>query len=161
MAKTKWEVDAACALVLGRQLGTGRKLFDTYVLGVRRRHRPKGWALPGGGRDRGEHPKTAAIRELREETGLIANPRTTYHLYTGPAADPDNRSYDIVATYLVTEAEGKPEPQPPPHDEGKIAWVLPPLIFNGPYGPYNRVVWTYLKEMSDAGKGPFGPRRSR
>jgi 8-oxo-dGTP pyrophosphatase MutT (NUDIX family) len=160
MKKTKWKIDAACALVLGRPHGKGVP-FDTYVLGVKRRHRPKGWALPGGGVDPGEKPKAAAIRELEEETGLIANPRMTFHLYTGPAADPDNRSYDTVATYLVAEAEGEPAPQPPPHDEGKIAWVPPPLIFSGPYGPYNRVVWTFLQEMKDAKKGPFGSRRSR
>ena len=29
------------------------------------------WTLPGGGVDFGEHPDSAAIRELEEETGLI------------------------------------------------------------------------------------------
>lgn len=35
---------------------------------------PPRWITPGGGIDAGETPLEAAVRELREETGLIAEP---------------------------------------------------------------------------------------
>ena len=46
---------------------------DRAILLVRLTERtlaPGSWSLPGGGIDHGEHPSTAVIRELREETGL-------------------------------------------------------------------------------------------
>ena len=36
---------------------------------------PARWLIPGGGLDEGENTLEAAIRELAEETGLIANPK--------------------------------------------------------------------------------------
>lgn len=40
-----------------------------HLLFLRQPHRP-GWSLPGGLLDRGESPRAAVVRELREETGL-------------------------------------------------------------------------------------------
>ena len=37
------------------------------------KHRVRGWVPPGGKVERGETPRGAAVRELREETGLIGD----------------------------------------------------------------------------------------
>ncbi|MGO3136011.1 MAG: NUDIX hydrolase [Agrococcus casei] len=42
----------------------GRMLLSHWIGGA--------WTLPGGGMDPGEHPEDAALREVTEETGYVA-----------------------------------------------------------------------------------------
>lgn len=45
---------------------------DSKLVLVKLRYAP-GWRLPGGGRAESENPKAAALRELREEIGMISH----------------------------------------------------------------------------------------
>lgn len=60
------------------------------------------YMLPGGQPDRGERRKDAAIRELREETGLVASSCSFLFEYTSP--------YYYHKVYLIT-ASGEAKPK--------------------------------------------------
>ena len=69
-------------------------LDGSRVFLVRHTYVP-GWYLPGGAVDRGELPEAAAVRELREEGGLIAAERPSLHGFFR------NGRRDYVACYVV------------------------------------------------------------
>lgn len=77
-----------------------RKIADMlYVLLIKRTHAPfEGmWCLPGGFIDMDETPEQAAVRELKEETGLEGI--ELYQFYTFGALDRDPRHRTISIAY--------------------------------------------------------------
>lgn len=74
------------------------------------------WTLPGGGLDHGEDPRDALLREIAEETGLVAAVGDTAHVYSAhlPRASRDGVMTDFHALRIVYDAwvpSDAPEPR--------------------------------------------------
>ncbi|TCP56984.1 8-oxo-dGTP diphosphatase [Tamaricihabitans halophyticus] len=81
----------------------------THVLLVQRDGDPFAgcWALPGGFKENGESPATAAARELAEETGLTDVDLMQVGAYGDPGRDPRG---DVVTIAYTTVLDGMPAP---------------------------------------------------
>lgn len=121
--------DAACVVVTR----------GDYVLSVARRGTLSSWGLPGGSIERGERARSAAARELREETGISVAPSALRPIYRGPCGD------SVVVTYLATEFDGDPSRG----DAGPVAWTTWDELLTGSFADYNRIVRdAALKQLS-------------
>jgi 8-oxo-dGTP diphosphatase len=80
-------------------------LADDRVVLVRRRNPPPGWAIPGGFVDVGEPVEAAAVREIREETGLAVTLTDLLGVYSDPRRDPRGHTASVV---FLGRAAGTP-----------------------------------------------------
>lgn len=69
------------------------------------------WAFPGGHVQAGEHPETAAVRELVEETGLVVERPSLASLDVRAKSNRDGSHY-VVHDYAVSRAAATGEVRP-------------------------------------------------
>lgn len=109
----------------------GIVLYDGKLVAVVRRNEPfKGMpALPGGFVELGERADEAAIREVREETGLETRVTRLVGVYSDPTRDP--RGHTIAVVYALEATGGELRAGSDAQDIVLLdASELPPMAFD-------------------------------
>lgn len=88
-------------------------LVKTWLAGGR-------WGLPGGGMERGESAEAAALRELREETGIVAAPKDLQPLFALEYAH-----HEEIVFLLQLAASDLPVESPRKFEIEAMAWFSP------------------------------------
>ena len=94
------------------KLGGDAAVFDDEGrLLVQRRADDGTWGLPGGFVDPNESPRETAVRETREETGLVVKPEELIGVYTRKPGEYGPHSL-VVHVYRCTRVRGELETSP-------------------------------------------------
>lgn len=88
---SRWRNPAPTTDVIIHEPGRG-------VVIIRRANEPRGFALPGGFIEEGEQAEAAAVREMREETGLDVELTGLLGVYSRPHRDPRQHTLSVVFT---------------------------------------------------------------
>ncbi|MEV6600114.1 NUDIX domain-containing protein [Actinoplanes sp. NPDC051346] len=112
------------------------------LLLVRHAGQRDGWAVPGGAVDVGESPAQAAVREIREETGLHINRLRLLDTLGGPDYEVTYPNGDrvayVTAVYQAGIAGGAPVPD---HEEiSELDWFAPAQLPGVDLNPFTRAL---------------------
>jgi 8-oxo-dGTP diphosphatase len=104
----------------GRFVGAAAAVVDEvgHILLVRHTYGPLNWELPGGRSESGESFEATALRELREETGVVAR----IERLTGVYYKRQNDSHHLV--FLCAIEDGS-EPEPSSDEISECRYFAP------------------------------------
>jgi len=117
---------------------------DNSVVLVKRSNPPfKGfYAIPGGFVEYGETVEEAAVREVKEETGLDVRLQRLVGVYSNPDRDP--RGHIITIAYLGEEAGGELKPSTNAKEVKAFKKVPQNLVFD-----HGKILKDALKTASE------------
>ncbi|MGE4288691.1 MAG: NUDIX domain-containing protein [Salinivirgaceae bacterium] len=101
------------------------------------------WALPGGFVDENEALKTAALRELKEETQIEGIELNQLHTFGNPGRDPRGHTISVVYMGWLTNEKQQATAG---DDAKKVGWFsineLPQLAFD-----HNEIIGMAIKKL--------------
>lgn len=103
------------------------------------------WVAPGGKVERGESPAEGATRELREETGLVAD-RVSLRAVVTETSPVDDWQW-LIFVYRALDLSGTLVSD---EREGRLAWFTPEALVDAKLPPADRFF------MQDAMRGTSG-----
>jgi mutator protein MutT len=108
-------------------VGVGAVIIDGgRVLLAKRTHPPSAgeWSIPGGRLEVGETVREAAVREAREETGLLVEPQELLGVFERIVRDPAGkvRYHYVLIDFLCRQVGGE---LCAASDAAEVRWVTP------------------------------------
>ena len=130
-----------------REAGVMLIIKDGLILGITRRNDRTKYGLPGGKFDSSEGDQTSmdtAIRETKEETGIIVNSCSFVYQRVELGDGPDGEDF-YSTCYYATQWEGEPQNS----EEGNVAWLTYKEITStkAAFGDYNKQMLDVFETM--------------